>query len=393
MAHMFDSMPSRAIRAFVWDLADEGIDEVLEHLREIGIGGLHLALASRGGRFICPHNPKHAIVHAPEGALYFQPALACYEGVRPSVHPEYGSGAFAARALDAAHDYGLNFAAWINLFGNRTLSSVYPDLVGVNALGDRLEGALCPSNPAVRTYAQAMIEDLAHRVGVDVIELEDFSFLPLDAYPGPIWQQAEIGPWLAYLLSICFCEHCRSRAEEANIEVDDLELRVERMINSGLSGDLSDRRIGDEISDPYHPIARYAMTRCETVTSLLDELIDAASGSSAILQPILFEEPDDSWRWGLELHALRQRMMRATISTARTATETRAFVQRYEEVLQLGHEMAVDLSLRGLREGDGPALVSRVEACAQSGIDHLIFSHYGLAPLELLEWIGGLARR
>ena len=386
-------MPDKSIRAFVWDLADEGLDEVLGHLHECGMDGLHLALAHHGGRFYCPHNPKHCMIHAPDGALYFQPTLASYEGIRPHVHPEYGSGALVARAIEAAHDYGMTFAAWVVLLNNRTLSIIYPTLTSINALGDRIEGALCPSNPTVRNYAQAMVEDLAHRVGVDVIELEDFAFLPHNAYLGPRWQGVKIGPGLGYLLSLCFCEHCRHRAEEANIEVDDLEHHVERMIRSALIGDLSERRINDEISDPYHPIARYTKVRCETITTLLDELIDAAIGSPAVLQPILSEEPDENWRWGIELHIIRQRLMRATLlTTSRTATTAGPFIQRYGEILQLGRDLAVDLNLRNFDPDNGSSLIAAIETCAQNGVEHLIFSHYGQAPLETLEWIGGIKR-
>lgn len=386
-----NSNPSRAVRAFVWDLADEGIDEVLGRLHDSGVNGLHLALAYHGGRFYCPHNPKHGIIHAPDGALYFQPMLSCYEGIRPFAHPQYGSGAFVGRVREAMRDYGMNFTAWLVLFNNRTLSIRHPDCVMLNALGDRLEGALCPSNPAVRTYAQVLVEDLAHRLEVDAIELEDFAFCSHEAYKGAVWQGVPIGPNLGYLLSLCFCEHCRRRAEEANIEVDDLIHHVERMITSGMMGDLTDRRIGDEISDPYHPLGRYASVRGETITTLLDELEDAAHGSDAALCPVLSEEPDESWRWGIELNALRQRQMHPTLATAHTLTGIPAFVERYAEVLQLGRNLAVDLNLYSFRVEEEPSLFAAVEACGQAGIDRFIFSHYGLAPLYMLDWIGGLA--
>src|SRR5262245_15783756 len=111
-------LPHRSIRAFVWDLADEGLEEVFGRLADCHFDGLHLALAFHGGRFYCPHNPKHAMVHAPDGALYFQPLLSCYEQIRPRIHPEYGSGAFVARVRDRAHDYGINLTAWVVLLNN-----------------------------------------------------------------------------------------------------------------------------------------------------------------------------------------------------------------------------------------------------------------------------------
>ena len=385
-------MPGRSIRTFVWDFADEGIHEVLERLAESGVDGVHLALAYHGGRFYCPHNPKHTLVHAPDGVLYFQPLLSCYESIQPRVHPEYGSGAFVARLRDAVHEYEMAFTAWIVLCNNMTLSMAYPETNCVNATGDRLEGALCPSNPDVRVYAQALIEDLAHRVGVDVIELEDFAFPPHHSYVGTIWQGASIGPGLGYLLSLCFCEHCRRRAEEVNMEVDDLIYHVERMIRAGLTGDMTDRRICDEIADPYTPVSRYAEVRAETVKTLLDELIEATEGSHVMaLQLILREEPDDAWRWGQELHALRQRRLHATLQTESSASATSAFIGRYLDLLQLGHNLAADISL-SVPEREDYTPAATIEACMEAGLERFVFSHYGLAPLDMLDWIGALAR-
>lgn len=386
-----NTTPSRAVRAFVWDLADEGIDEVLGRLHDSGVNGLHLALAYHGGRFYCPHNPKHGIIQAPEGALYFQPNLSSYQGIRPFAHPQYGSGAFVSHVREAMYDYDMNFTAWLVLFNNRTLTIKHPDCMIVNALGDPLEGALCPSNPAVRAYAQTLVEDLAHRVEVDAIEIEDFAFGSLESYKGPVWQGVPIGRNLGYLLGLCFCKHCRSRAEEANIEVDDLTHHVERMITSGMMGDLSDRRIGDEISDPYHPLGRYARMRGETITTLLEELEDATHGSTAALCPILTEEPDENWRWGIELNAIRQRLMAPTLALSHPRGDVASFVERYADILQDGHHLAVDFNLGRFRDEEEPQLYAAVEACTHAGIDRFVFSHYGLAPLHQLEWIGGLA--
>jgi hypothetical protein len=384
-------MPARAMRMFVWDLADEGIEEVAARLREAGVDGVNLALAYHGGRFYCPHNPRRALVHAPDGALYFQPLVSCYEGIKPRVHPEYGSGAFVARVREVLREYGIHLAAWVALFNNMSLSLAHTECTCVNALGDKLEGALCPSNPAVRAYGQALIEDLAHRVGVDSIELEDFAFTAHDAYVGASWQGIAIGASLGYLLSLCFCEHCRRRAEESNLEVEDLARRVERMIRAGLSGDLSDRRIGDEIADPYHPLSRYAATRAETITSLLDEMIEAADGSPVVLQPVLCEEPDDAWRWGVELHTLRERMLRATLRTCCSVNGTDVFVRRYMELLRLGRHVAADVRLSDPRRTEAD-FATAIEHCLAAGVDRFIFSHYGLIRLEMLEWIGALAR-
>jgi hypothetical protein len=388
------SIPRRAIRVFAWDLADEGLEDVLDRLADCRYDGIHLALAYHGGRFYCPHNPRHAIVHAPDGALYFQPLLSCYEEIVPHAHPQYGSGALVARAIERAHERGFSLTAWIVLFNNMTLSAEYPEHACRNALGDVLEGTLCPARPAVREYAQALIEDLAHRVGVDAIEMEDFAFPSHSAYVGASWRSIEIGPNLGYLMSLCFCDECRRKAEENDIDADGLVLQVERMIRQGLSGDVGDRRLGDEIADPYHLVSRYAKTRFETITSLLDDLSQQIDGAPTALQVVLREDPDAVWRWGLEPHVLRQRGVRATIrADHRFAKVTGAFVARYAEVLQLGDNLAVDVPLAcpdGDRSLSPPAIM---EACAAAGVDRFVFSSYGLATFDMLDWSWAAGQR
>jgi len=164
------------------------------------------------------------------------------------------------------------------LLNNPMLSLRYPRLSLHQCLGRPARGALCPANPDVRAYAAALVADLAHRLGVDIIDWKIAPTCP-SRHRRPACAGCPIGNGLGYLLSLCFCEHCAAAPKKANIEIGDLEHHVERMIRSALTGDLSERRIGDEISDPYHPIARYAAVRCEIVSSLLDELNDATIGS------------------------------------------------------------------------------------------------------------------
>jgi hypothetical protein len=389
--------PWRSMRCFAWDLADAGAENVIAELRENGIDGLHLALAYHGGRFYCPHNPKHAVVHAPEGVVYFKPEPDHYESLRPRVHPEYGSGALAAEVRELCHEYGMTYIGWAPLFNNMALSTWHPEATCLNVLGDRLDGALCPANPEVRAYAAGLVRDLAHEVGVDAIELEDFAYPALENHAGAEWRGIEIGPSLSFLLGLCFCPHCRKRAEEANLEVDDLKRRLERMIRHGLTGDLSERRLEDELSDPHHPLARYGAMRSDVVTSLLDELAEATDGA-ALLQPMLESNPNLTWHSGVELRELRQLVPRATVVVPPVApARAQAVLERYEHVLHMGNDMAADLRLiplrREQRHASEPNVPATIAAVHEAGYDRLILSHYGLAPLDQLEWLSLASRR
>lgn len=385
--------PRRGMRAFIWDLADEGLDNVLDRMVSSGIDGLYLDLIHHGGRFYCPHNPRHAIVHALDGASYFRPAFECYEKITPYLHPEYGSGAFLGKAMEAVREFGLAFTATVSLFNNRTISFAHSDCTCVNALGDLMQGMLCPANPAVRIYAQALVEDLTHHLGVETVELRDYAYLSHETFRGPSECGISISPSLGYLMSLCFCPHCRARAEEANIDADELERRVEMMIRAGLAGDLTGRRIADEISDPYHPVSRFAAMRGEVVRGLIDDMRDAVNGCGADLQLILDEEPNDAWRWGVELADMSRRDLCATLSPGRARMDPAAFLARYSEVLGLGERAIAEIDLADLHADSDEKLRDTLEAALAADIDHFVFAHYGLIRLDMLEWVEAMARR
>ena len=101
-------LPRRSMRAHIWDLADEGIETVFERLIQNQVDGLHLSLIHHGGRFYCPHNPRHSFVHAMEGAK--DGVLAhTWSSARRRRYWFNGreGGEVAAYAIVAGHDHGV----------------------------------------------------------------------------------------------------------------------------------------------------------------------------------------------------------------------------------------------------------------------------------------------
>ena len=67
-------MTETSIWAYPWDLADEGIGEALETMRErAGASGVNVATVYHAGKFLHVHNPKRRVVFPRSGTLYFQP--------------------------------------------------------------------------------------------------------------------------------------------------------------------------------------------------------------------------------------------------------------------------------------------------------------------------------
>jgi hypothetical protein len=379
--------PLRSIRAFVWDLADDHLDDILSRLHDHGIGGLHAALAFHGGRFLSVHNPKRTVVQPPDGVVYFQPDSELYEELIPRPHPEFGSGSLIHQLADSLQSWNMSFTSWIVLFNNRMLATHFPQCCCVNAMGDRLEGMLCPSNPAVRQYAGSLVEDLSRNIGNRFIELEDFCFPDFSRYIGMEWRQVPIGTELNYLLSLCFCPHCRESAESLNIQVHDLQRQVGRLVRSALNDDISDRRLADELGHPGHPISRMAEMRSNSISELLLNLNNIVAGRDVSLGLRLHDHPDEIWRWGVELNKISSLDLNMTVDACSDPGETINTLNRWNDLLSPHQNRALDVRLSIQSPDIPPDFRNQVESAEAASFHNLVLSHYGLTRSYLLEML------
>src|ERR671930_399496 len=112
-----------SIFVFATDLADEGLETVLDNVQErAGIGGITLA---------------------------------------------------------ASYHEGLDVNAWTIFLHNGALAEAHPDCAPENAFGDRYVTDLCPAHPDVRAFAVALAGDVA-RQGVSTICAESVHFHGFD---------------------------------------------------------------------------------------------------------------------------------------------------------------------------------------------------------------------
>ncbi len=384
--------PPRSIRTFVWDLADDHLDEVLSRLHEQGINGLHVALAYHGGRFLSVQNPRHAVIQPPDGAVYFQPERDLYHDILPRPHPEFSSGSFIRQLADALRSWNMCFTSWIVLFNNRMLSAHFPKCCCINAIGDRMEGMLCPSNPDVRQYAESLTYDLSRNVPNRFIELEDFSFPDFSRYIGRDWRQVPVGTELNYLLSLCFCPHCRETAESMDIKILDLRRQVERLIRSSLNDDISDRRLGDEIGHPGHPLSRMAEMRSGIVFDLLAGLKNIAASNEVALGLRMHDHPNEVWRWGVALNTISSLELNMTVNACPDPGATNDQLCRWNDLMHFGQNRALDLQLSTTPPELLPDIQKQVEAAESASFQNLVLSHYGLTRPYMLELLPVMAR-
>ncbi|KRV49280.1 hypothetical protein AQ490_03545 [Wenjunlia vitaminophila] len=212
---------------YPWDvIADPGAPR---RLAESGVQQVTLASAYHSVRALTPRHPRHRVVTARHHAVYYPPDPARWAGRALRPHPQAWvpvRDAFdeAAGALAAA---GLAVHSWVVLAHNSRLGAEHPRATVRNAYGDRYPWALCVGQPEVREYLVELAAEAAVRPGALGTELESCGWYGLghlhahDKIGG-----VPLGAAAQYLMSVCFCRHCRNGYHRLGVDPEELRRAV-----------------------------------------------------------------------------------------------------------------------------------------------------------------------
>ena len=160
--------------AFASDLADEGVDAVLDNIQERGgLGGITPAFSYHAARDVFPHNPRRRCSCPTAAQLYFPPDRALYEGLRiqPRVDPLARERDVLAETCRAAAERGHARRRVDDLPARRPARRVsgLRHRATPSATATRPTSAL--RTPTSRAYARALVADVAPlRRRVDLAE-------------------------------------------------------------------------------------------------------------------------------------------------------------------------------------------------------------------------------
>lgn len=272
---------------YPWDLEAEGYAEVVDAIADAGFTAVNLACAYHTGRFLLPHNPRHRVYFAEDGAFYFRPRPERYGRLQPRLSRFVSGGSSPLAALDAARRArGLDLVAWVVLLHNSWLGERHPDCAMRNAFGDPYIHSLDPAHPAVREYALALVEDVVRGRELSAIELESPGAMSFThGYHHEITGVA-LDATQERLLGISFTEHEMLRAGAAGIDVEGVRRRVASLLETsweragGLTG--SDGAPTDDASALLDDadFQAYGTLRADIVTRLGLDLYAAIKGVS-----------------------------------------------------------------------------------------------------------------
>ncbi|WP_396613829.1 hypothetical protein ACH9L7_18305 (plasmid) [Haloferax sp. S1W] len=371
-----------AIWAYPWDLLEEGPDRVATQLSNLGIDELNLATNYHSVQAFSPHNPERRTFFA-RASSYFQPGSEF--GRLEPVPYEGMTGDWVDEIAAQLSDVRLN--SWTVGCHNSRLGMRNPDVTLTTAHGDDLVFGLCPSNPDVQDYLTALVRDMAARDHFDRIELETFDYFYGTGFG---WHHqkihAQLGTLGEFLLGLCFCDHCRSTASDAGIDVEQARKTVADTFDSIVAGTVPADLSPELWLREHDTVADYVDIREETLADLYAEL-SSASGSTPLGYYVGAPEPGREWMVGADLERLSEHVDYYCLPAYESSRE--AVMNAYRTVDALAPDVPLHV---GLLPGhpaihDEATLVEIIDALRAEGVPRVSFYNYGLLPERSLDWI------
>jgi len=212
-----------AIEVYPWDLEDEGIDTVLARIS----GDLGADTVTVGAILPETHSIRRRatsgprVIRMPSGA-HFQPDGRFYAGtrIRPVTTPWLRQRNPLERIARRVADHRLNLRIRLACCDVPALVEKYPMAGTIDVFGEPHGNRLCPSNPDVRAYLIAVVEDLCENYKPVAIELDCLGILDRGPAAKSFPWAADATPLESLLLELCFCPACRERGESAGLDVN-----------------------------------------------------------------------------------------------------------------------------------------------------------------------------
>jgi hypothetical protein len=372
-----------------------------------GLGGVTLAAAYHHGRDIFPHNPVRKVHFLEGGTVFFRPDPNRYRGL--ALLPLTSA---LARESDVLVDLrreasarSLRTRAWTVYLHNHALGEAHPECACRNAFGDAHLTDLCPSNPDVRAYVNALTADIAAK-GVSTVVAESLHFHGLEHGFHHERYFIELGPFGRYLLGLCFCDHCVEAARRRGIDAEALKAEtrreLERRFNSrpAPEGEELDR---DEVGTfAGGRLSGYLDMRSETVASLVAEAAKSAANEGAAFafidlsgaikgyatgHPQGDPAPAIAWQFGIDIGAVAKACGQIeAIGYAADPERLRVDLAAYRSTVG---DSSLSVILRPMApDCDSPAnLAAKLAVAREAGVIEAGFYHYGFMRLESLDLI------
>ena len=385
-----------AVWTYPWDVADEGIEQVLGNVRDVAhCNAVSLAAAYHNFKQLRPHGPAGRRIYVGEGrVLYFHHEPSGYGRIKPVGSTVLNEIDAFQEACDRRGTYQIDVNAWTVVMHNSRLASTYPDAAVLSAQGDPSPHLLCPSNKDSREYAVALCADLAYNYDLRIIELEAVGFLGFEHGYHHDKIGVPLGEGGNYLLGICFCESCLRRAEQNGIDANRIRSLVQSELDGLFEGELdvppdlakSDGMAAWARAEPE--FARYLDSGEKSVASLVNEIRDACHGSGTriVIQ-------GENWEQFLSPDAVASVVSNidgVLVSAYNlTAGEAGQLMERSRAIAG-DKELIVGIQAHFPEIPSSEEWRGKVRQCIEKGATGLNFYNYGICTMSQLRGVGAV---
>jgi hypothetical protein len=379
---------------YPWDIQDQGIAGTVADLRDrAGLNTISLATSYHAGRFLQPRSPTQKAYFPEDGTVYFRPDESLWKDkeIRPLMARNVAErGDMLGALIDERDRGGMGVSCWTVCLHNTRLGMAHPGHVTRNAFGNANYYNLCPSSPAARDYVVTLVRDVTTHYKPDMLELESPNFMGFAHEYHHEKDGVGLNAEDDFLLSLCFCKHCATRAENAGVPIGEARKTVARFIAEMCEREIPARQFpgfpaaGIDAFKAWSELHAFLQWRSEPVTSLIGEIRQSADPATRIVLIDL----KDGWLGGVDLTAVGRLCDGAILCCYDMTAEELAAVVRHGRA-QLGPEKYLGAGFRAfypeMKSADDLAIRSR--AAMEAGADGINFYNYGLIPAKRLDWV------
>lgn len=389
---------NKAIYTHAWDFADEGVDMVLERIRQTGCREVIVAMAYHAGRFLLPHNPKRRIYYPEDGVVYFKADKARYAGQRlkPVIASMLDGRDLMGEIIEKATKLEMSVTAWFVCLHNSRLGFQNQNIVARNAFGDPYYHYLCPMNQDASGYVLNLLDDFTSRYACNGIFLESLSYSGFEHGYHHEFYGVTINAELSALLGLCFCEACRRAAKKRGIDVERLAEAVRQRVDECIDGSRNKCSIGSDRTMKsicmFPGMKDYLSMRCERVAELLSKTAGLARTRKMRLDffgPV-FTPVNMSVLEGIDLAKLEKDIDRYVLRIEEKEPEMVEKEIRYAKRYFKPEKVVLSLRLFDRATPSRRNLKAKVELAEQYGLAGCNFYNYGMVPLSRLNWLTDL---
>lgn len=211
----------------------ESPEQIVGNLCKTGVNQLLFFTSHyHGYRLLQSRYPGKAIYTLETDRIFYEPDLSFYKdsSIKPERSQDFPDVDSIEVMSKACHAEGIKFSPLVPICAAERLVQSRPDLAVRNLYGSPDRMFLCYNNPQVQMYRFAMVREIIERYEIDNLVLDKIPQTLLEPYSF----SGIFDPPLRTVGSLCFCEHCKTRANTYGLDLDEVQIRVREIANRSL---------------------------------------------------------------------------------------------------------------------------------------------------------------